>query len=322
MPVLTATLKEQFEEEGYVVVEDILDSERDIAPLMAEYDAVLDDLARSLHAEGRIASPHAGLPFDQRLIEFAVESGRTHSLHFDISLPQKGVRHDTPMHLGPAVFNLLASPRLLDNVEQLIGPEIYSNPVQHIRMKLPHRAIAPGQEDGLVSQSVWHQDNGVILPEADETDLLTVWMAITDATLENGCLQVVPRSHRDGLITHCPGGLGLHIPEKLFMAEQARPLPMRKGSVLFMHRRTVHGSLDNSTDDQVRLSFDLRYHPIGQPTGRPAFPGFVARSAAHPETMLRDPNAWAQSWREARARLAEQEDPTYNRWADGSPVCA
>ena len=76
------------------------------------------------------------------------------------------------------------------------------------------------------------------------------------------------------------------------------------------------------TEDQVRLSFDLRYQPIGQPTGRPAFPGFIARSAAHPERVLRDPAAWARSWYEARERLAEQEDPTYNRWRADAPVCA
>ncbi len=322
MPVLAPSMKEQFEEQGYLVVEDVLDPERDIAPLMAEYDEVLENLVQTLYAEGKIKSTHSGLPFDQRLIAVAVESGRTHSINFDISLPQSGVKHDTPMHVGPAVFNLLTSPRLLDIVESIIGPEIYVNPVQHIRMKLPHRAIAPGQEDGLVSKSVWHQDNGVVLPEADQTNLLTVWMAITDATVENGCLQVVPFSHRDGLITHCPSKGGLHIPEKLFLSEHAVPVPVRKGGILLLTNRTVHGSLDNVTEDQVRLSFDLRYHPVGQPTGRPAFPGFVGRSAAHPESVLRDPVAWAQSWYDTRARLAGQADPSFNRWSSEVPVCA
>jgi hypothetical protein len=38
--------------------------------------------------------------------------------------------------------------------------------------------------------------------------------------------------------------------------------------------------------------------------------------------VLRDPAAWANSWYEARARLAESEDPSYNRWRADSPVCA
>jgi hypothetical protein len=80
-----------------------------------------------------------------------------------------------------------------------------------------------------------------------------------------------------------------------------------------MTQRTMHSSLDNVTEDDVRISFDLRYQPVGQPTGRPAFPGFVARSKARPETVLRDPEAWSQSWSDARARLSEHENPSYNR---------
>jgi ectoine hydroxylase-related dioxygenase (phytanoyl-CoA dioxygenase family) len=133
---------------------------------------------------------------------------------------------------------------------------------------------------------------------------------------------VVPRSRRQGLATHCPGGVGVHIPDKLFAIEEALPLPMRKGDVLLLHRHTIHGSLDNTTDDQVRLSFDLRYQPVGQPSGRPVFPGFVARSAAQPAAVLRDPMAWAESWYDARERLAGQHNPTLNRWRADAPVCA
>ena len=97
---------------------------------------------------------------------------------------------------------------------------------------------------------------------------------------------------------------------------------MQAGSDLLMTQRTIPSSLDNVTEDQVRISLNLRYQPIGQPTGRPTFPGFVARSAAKPETVLRDPTAWARSWYEARERLAEQDDPAYNRWSADAPVCA
>ncbi len=72
----------------------------------------------------------------------------------------------------------------------------------------------------------------------------------------------------------------------------------------------------------MRWSFDLRYNPIGQPTGRGAFPGFVARSQAHPETELREPQAWADLWYEARQRLADQEMGAFNRWSKENPVCA
>ena len=322
MRVLTQRQLREFEDDGYLVVEDVLDPARDIGPVMAEYDGVLDDIATSLVAQGAIASTHRELPFPARLIRICIESGRNFPQEFDISLPQTGIHPETPIHVGPAVFALLTAPRLLDLVEDVIGPDIYSNPVQHIRMKLPKRAVARGSHSGLVSQIPWHQDRGVILPEADSSNILTVWFPLNEATVENGCLQVIPGSHRSELIAHCPTEKGVAIPESMLPATRAVPLPMRPGSVLLMTRQTVHSSLDNSTHDEVRLSFDLRYQPVGQPTGRPAFPGFVARSVANADSVLRDPAAWARLWLDARARLAAQENPAFNRWKAGVGVCA
>ena len=312
----------QFNDNGYLIVENVLDPIHDLKPVLVAYDGVLDDIAVSLYAEGVIRALYRDLPFCDRLIQVCIESGRNFPQHFDISLPQTGIQHDTPIHVGPAVFKLLTNPRLLDIVEDVCGPEIYSNPVQHIRMKLPQRAIATGSTNGLVTKIPWHQDNGVILPEADDATILTVWMPLTAATVANGCLQVVPGSHREELWPHCPTDKGVAIPEKLLEGVPAVPLPMEPGSVLLMHQRTIHSSLDNTTENEVRLSFDLRYQPTGQPTGRPAFPGFIARSAAHPERVLRDSDLWARSWFDARGRLAEQENPGFNRWRAGVGVCA
>jgi phytanoyl-CoA hydroxylase len=320
--MLSAAQLAQFETEGYVVVEDALDLREDILPVLREYEAILDRLADEFHAEGVIASNYADLPFTARLIQVCRESGRSLSQHFDISLPQAGIRSDTPMHHGPAMFDLLTSPRLLAVVEDIVGPEIYSNPVQHIRMKLPSGSVSSAAMDGLNSKIPWHQDNGVVLPEADVSTILTVWMPLNDATIENGCMQVLPRSHRGDLEPHCPGPRGAEIPERLVAQEQAVALPMRAGSLLLMHQRTVHSSLDNCTADQVRMSLDLRYQPVGQPTGRPAFPGFVARSAAHPESVLHDAMVWDASWIAARAQLAEDAAPAFNRWQAGVGVCA
>lgn len=322
MSVLSSGHRQQFVEEGYVIVDDVLDPARDIEPVLDELAEVLDRLATRLASEGAIASAYRELAFAERLIQVYAESRQVFAQHFDISLPQSGVRHDIPIYVGPAVFGLLTSPRLLDLIEAMIGPEIYSNPVQHIRLKLPPQAVAAGPYNGLVSKVAWHQDNGVILPEADASSILTVWLPLTPATVANGCLQVVRGSHRSGLASHCPTERGVAIPERLVPLDRARPLPMEPGSVLLLTQHTLHSSLDNVTTDEIRVSCDLRYQPIGQPTGRPSFPGFVARSAAHPDRVLRDPAAWAESWIAARERLAEQADPTYNRWRADSPACA
>lgn len=322
MGFLDERQRRRLEEDGYLVVDGVLDPTNDLQPVMAEYSQVLDGIAHELLAAGEISSDYSDLAFNERLIQICGESGRNFPQHFDISLPQAGIRLDTPIHVGPAVFGLLTHPRLLDLVEDICGPEIYSNPVQHIRMKLPKRAVAADCTSGLVTKIPWHQDNGVILPEADRSSILTVWLPVTEATVENGCLQVIPGSHRGDLAAHCPTDKGAAIPDRLVDAAQAVPIPMQPGSVLLMHQRTIHSSLDNVTESEVRISFDLRYQPVGQHTGRPAFPGFVARSRAHPETVLSDPAAWAALWYAARECLAAQENTPFNRWRAGEGVCA
>lgn len=323
MRVLKPGQRDQFEAEGYVVVDGVLDPVDDLAPVMAECERILDGIAERLLRLGRIQSRHDGLHFARRLTQVCMESGQNFAQDFDISLPQSGVKPDTPIYLGPAAFRLLTTSRLLDLVEDVIGPEIYSNPVQHLRMKLPKPAVAKsGPYNGLISQIPWHQDNGVILPEADDSKILTVWFCLTESTIANGCMQVFPRSHRDELKAHCPVEKGLTISDALLPANPPVPLPMQPGSVLLMTSRTIHSSRDNVTEDEIRISFDLRYQAIGEPTGRPAFPGFVARSKAHPESVLNDPADWEALWLNARATLAAQNDPVFNRWKAGVGACA
>lgn len=324
MPVLTASLKEHLSAEGYVVVEGVLEPQVDLAPLVAEYNAALDDIAEGLFVKGSIRSTYAALPFGERLIQVCSESGQNFPQAFDFSLPQKGITSDTPIHVGPAVFHILSHPRLLDLVEEIVGPEIYSNPVQHIRMKLPARAVEAGLQHALVTSVPWHQDNGVIMPEADEATILTVWLPVNESTIDNGCLQVIPYSHLGGLEPHCPSKSTVAIPDRFLALDRAIPVPMKPGSVLLMHQRTIHGSLENQTADQVRISLDLRYQPVGQATGRPAFApaGFVARSQRHPERVLRDPDIWADNWLKLRARLAQEETAQFNRWSADAAVCA
>ena len=312
---------ETFQEQGFVVLEEVLEPERDLQPVIDEYEALLGKLAEELFQNGEIRSTYAELPLSQRLLCIVRETRRLHTQPLDISLPQAGIAHDTPIHNGKAVFDLLRNSKLLDLVETFIGPEIYSNPVQHTRFKLPKKALPSKKWNGLADTVGWHQDRGVVLPEADESDILTVWIPITEATEENGCLKVVPESHKHDLQVHCPASRGgVNIAGRLL---QKKPVlvPMKPGSVLFMTRNTIHASLPNRSED-VRWSFDLRYNPIGQPTGRPTFPGFIARSRSHPDSALDDAETWSRLWRNARTRLAEKQDPVYNRWTSDTPGCS
>lgn len=327
---LSPDQRQAYDDDGFVIVRGLLDPARDLDPALEEYRGVLDELAARLHAEGAIDSTYDDLPFGPRLSRIYLETRRVFSGHFDCTLSMVSVSADAPIWVGPAVFALLRHEAILDVLEDLLGGEITSNPVQHVRIKPPERYLPHVFRDphtdrvaGFgVGATPWHQDQGVVLPVADDTEMTTVWVAVTDATVENGCLEVLRGSHRDGLQRHCPSqGLGLSIPDAQLYLERVVTCPMQRGDVLFMHRATCHSSLPNRSDD-VRISYDLRYNPTGQPTGREVFPSFVARSRRDPSTELRDPLAWAQSWYDTRARLAGADLPVHHRWDAGHPVCA
>lgn len=327
---LTQQQVDQFQEQGFLKVDAVLDPATYLDPVIEEYEGVLDALARELFAGGEITSTWEELPFGERVTRIYAESGRAHAQYFDFSLPFSDVREDTPFWCGPAVLNAFTAEPLLDVVESLIGPEIYSNPVQHVRIKPPENKL-PKDRNGkpVIGATQWHQDHGVVTPDADATNMLTVWFSLYDTPVAAGPLKVVPGSHREGLRTHCDnyrGHGGREIPERLFAAADAAPLPTARGDVVCLHRQTVHGSLPN-VSDAIRWSFDLRYNPIGQHTGRAAFPGFVARSRRAPHLELRDAGAWRRSWEETRRRMARlnqggQTDVPFGRWADGHPDCA
>ena len=107
MAVTASDTRTQLSEDGFVVVADVFEPERDFAAIYAEWDEILDGIAGALLAAGKIDSSHAELPFAQRLQALCAETGESFHQPFDISLPQKDITPDTPLHVGPAVFDLL-----------------------------------------------------------------------------------------------------------------------------------------------------------------------------------------------------------------------
>lgn len=313
--MLTQSQRAQFETEGYVVVEDILDTTT-LDAIRAEYAGLIDQLYDGWQAQGLVPDG-TGLDFWGKLM-VAYEAGCDWFQPMDISLPGDVIAPDTPFHFGPAVFGMVRHPRLLDIVEQLIGPEITSNPIQHVRIKPPATALREGEIRGHITLTDWHQDRAVALEEGDRTDMVTVWLAITDATVENGCLQVKPG--KSPMLPHCPR-TQTAIADGYIDPAQAIPLPVRAGGAVIFHPLTPHASLVNRTDG-FRWSFDLRYNVTGQNTGRAHFPDFVARSRANPATELNDWRDWRALWVDARARLAQSPHTPIHRWRHDSPACA
>ena len=141
--LLSSEQLSRFQRDGYLLVEGVLEPAAVVEPLFAEYGEVLDRLAHELRDRDELASTYDDLQFAERLIRIYRETGRDHSRYFDPSLMTSGVTPDTPFWAGPAVFRIITHERVLDLVECLIGPEIYSNPVPAHTYQAA-RAPAPG----------------------------------------------------------------------------------------------------------------------------------------------------------------------------------
>ncbi|NND03917.1 MAG: phytanoyl-CoA dioxygenase [Acidimicrobiia bacterium] len=299
-----------FEHQGYLVVPEILD-EADLVPVKAEYEEVLARAAGELFAAGSISSTFGELEFADRYVAMLSEFPGLYR-YLNISLPLSNdplSAEDCRMHAGPAVFDLLCNDKVLDVVESLIGGEIRSNPVQHIRLKPPQSDL-PEEVAGYsnIGATTWHQDHGAVMDEAEDTDMVTVWVAVTDAAVEHGCLVVSPATHAARQLTlHCPGlnvdvAAENYIPQAMRHGKPVVALPVAAGSLVLLNKYVEHAALAN-TSEQLRWSFDLRYQPADQPTGRPAFPSFVARSRDNPRSVMTDWRQYAAQWEETRRTM-------------------
>jgi hypothetical protein len=89
----------------------------------------------------------------------------------------------------PWAWDLVTHPRLLDCLEDLLGPVII---LRHTRIFYKY-----GRSPAWVG---WHQDG--YKEHLSDAQVPAIWLGLTDATVENGCLRVVPRSHRVGMLSH------------------------------------------------------------------------------------------------------------------------
>lgn len=248
---LTNAEKAHFHQQGYLVKEAIY-SPSDLDPIQAALSAIIDSSARELHTNGELDKLHAEAPFEHRLAYIRQDNVAAAQSIIGSIMGRGGGGFK-----GPAMLGLLRHPHLLSCITSLVGPDIVGSSVYRIRPKLPnwHHGEVP-----------WHQDSGYFLAHCDNQLIVTCWVALTDSTLANGCLYVLPKMHRQGILRHYTGGHAgfLEIANKDLPSVQPVPLEMTAGSVLFMTNLTPHSSYENTTDT-VRWSVDLRYQGMDVP---------------------------------------------------------
>ncbi|MSO93045.1 MAG: phytanoyl-CoA dioxygenase family protein [Rhodospirillales bacterium] len=149
---------------------------------------------------------------------------------------------------------LVRHPRILDVVEDLLGPDllVWGNSCW----------IKEPRDPGFVS---WHQDStywGLTPPEA----VISVWLALTPATVENGAMRFVPRSHAFDQIPHKDTYAKDNMLSRGQVAQhdidEARTVNvvLKPGEISLHHIRMLHASKPNTADER-RIGFAARYIP-------------------------------------------------------------
>jgi non-haem Fe2+, alpha-ketoglutarate-dependent halogenase len=149
--------------------------------------------------------------------------------------------------------DLIRHERILDAVEDIIGPNILCWGTSFF--------IKEPRNPAFVS---WHQDStywGLEPP-----DIVTAWIAISDSTVENGAMRVIPGSHTMAQVPHRDTfraenllSRGQEVMVEVDEA-QADTLVLRAGEMSLHHVRLIHGS-DPNPSDQRRIGFAIRYLP-------------------------------------------------------------
>jgi 2-oxoglutarate-dependent dioxygenase len=142
------------------------------------------------------------------------------------------------------LHRLVDSRNLLSIASQLMGGPS--------RLYLPFTAVK-GSGGGRFH---FHQDNNYTRFDGPGINL---WFALEPMSPENGCLQVVPRSHLGGTLSSIVSGDGDGHQKVTFEPEDFLPVRMRPGDCIAFTRLTIHGSGPNSTPNP-RVAYAVQYH--------------------------------------------------------------
>ena len=294
-----------WQRDGYLMVRDAIAPE-DLEPIRAFIGERVEAFARGRHTAGDIATVHEQEPFGRRYAAIREELAGKQQPRQPPERPQ--LAFAATDFCTKALYDLYTHAAIADVLRVIVGPEVTLHGISVIRIKLPEDAR---------SSIPWHQDShyynerhrGRFEANTEHMRVVTTWVPLVDADLDNGCLWVIPGSHRWGFLDAARSETGhVLIPEDVERRGTPTPLPMKAGDVVFLTNLTLHASKVNSTD-RVRWSHDFRYHPTAASTP----PGTPEREATdYLDTKSR------RFGTEPLRVLSDGPTPTWEQWQQTS----
>ncbi len=219
MPILSSDQKAQWQEQGFLILRGVYSPEESKA---------LASLAEDL-ALGRRPFPKKHIELNAKVSAGVVQAeglAALHKIHY-------------PHFYNAEFLDRVRDPRVVDVVEELLGPDLLGIPSLFI-FKPPQIGMG----------FPWHQDKAFFDQIFVTETTVATSQAVDPSTVENGCLWVIPGSHRGDVKEH-------HEQKEIHQSEyreakgvdegRAVPVEMEPGDVLFFHGYLLHKSTDNQS---------------------------------------------------------------------------
>lgn len=185
--------------------------------------------------------------------------------------------HDLQYH-DSCFTKAVAHPKMIEILQELIGPNIQ---LHHTKMlvKPPEKGAA----------FPLHQDYPYF-PHSKHT-MLAASVHLDDADDENGCLRVIPESHKQGALPHVGK---YYLDHKKYPISSAMLCPATAGDVLFFNYLTIHGSDTNRSDRQRRNVLFQYRDPADEPTVQTHYDWGMGMMVAGEDPVFRQYNTNVQ----------------------------
>jgi phytanoyl-CoA hydroxylase len=218
---MTNLQREEYLRDGYLTYPGLLDSDQ-LQKLLAEIDRITDDSTLAKHDKSKLEMEPKQGP-DGRLVR----------------------RIYDPCSRYTPFRELSDSPKLLDAVEALLGPDLL---FQYSKINMKPASIGSIVE--------WHQD--VSYYPLTNSSSLAVLLYLDNADVANGCLQVIPGRQNGRLLDHTQDGYFVGKIVETVDESEAVPLEGKAGTAIFMNCMTPHASVTNRSD-RPRRTLILSY---------------------------------------------------------------
>ena len=229
-------------------------------------------------------------------------------LSFRRNIPSKNFRivTDRDLHLElPIILEFMSSPAILERAAQLLGPNLLSWRSQLFFKPSGGREIQWHQASTYMMED--YLQPALIPPDRNDLFQLTIWVALSPATIENGCLQFVPGTHDHIRTIKFGGPRGFY--QVKFRLEfdldpsRVKHAEVNAGQFVIFSERVIHGSGPNQTGE-TRYAFNFRLIPTNVR---------VYRNQRHHRAMHMGQEYSLENWRAVLLRGVDEYG--YNRLA-------